>query len=194
MIELSPILPHCLLVIPPCAGGSSKITMYVAGGSADSTKFLVFRAFSGRIYLHAYIVIQRWPHRCPAFASIDHSGIGKRNIRPVRFWSQAPWQNPQLPCRSTLRVGSSSSPHRRVEQGSGYFCTAATEPAINVFPSMIEASISWLPSLANTDPLPALKRMLFSNDTVAAITASSAEPPFCNNSYPAVKASSRACR
>ncbi len=55
--------------------------------------------------------------------------------------------------------------------------TPATEPAISVDPSMIDASSSIRPALLNTAPLPALNNGESSITTIAAITASMLLPP-----------------
>ncbi|MNY39814.1 hypothetical protein D3C86_1745180 [compost metagenome] len=56
--------------------------------------------------------------------------------------------------------------------------TDATEPAIKFFPSIIDASISFLPSLVNTAPFPALNNGESSIIFTAASTASMLFPPF----------------
>ena len=62
--------------------------------------------------------------------------------------------------------------------------TPATEPAAKVFPSIIAASNSLIPSLVNTAPLPALKSGLFSSTLTVASTASNAVPPFSKMALP----------
>ena len=63
-----------------------------------------------------------------------------------------------------------------------------TAPAFNVFPSIIEASISWVSSAVKTAPFPALNKCESSKTTTAFSTASIAVPPFSKTTYPAFMA------
>ena len=56
-------------------------------------------------------------------------------------------------------------------------CTLPTAPALSVFPSMIEASISFVPALVKTEPRPALKCGSSSSTRTAASVASRLDPP-----------------
>ena len=69
--------------------------------------------------------------------------------------------------------------------------TPATAPEFSVFPSMIEASILFLPSLSKTEPLPALNKGEFSSIVIVCCTASNEVPPFSNIVYPLFKAFSK---
>ena len=66
--------------------------------------------------------------------------------------------------------------------------TPATAPASRVAPFMKEASSSFLPSLVNTAPLPALNSGVSSRKTMVASTASIAEPPVFSTSSPKSRA------
>src|SRR5216117_3256582 len=72
--------------------------------------------------------------------------------------------------------------------------TAATAPHSSRSPSMIEASISTVPSTVRTEPRPALKRGWSSRDRTALSTASRAEPPLASTCQPACAAARTPCR
>src|SRR5436190_590497 len=72
--------------------------------------------------------------------------------------------------------------------------SSATAPAAKVFPSMIAASISFVPALVKYEPLPALKCGSSSSTRTAASTASRLEPPPCKTSRPARSAFSNPAR
>ena len=63
--------------------------------------------------------------------------------------------------------------------------TAAQAPALRVDPSMIEASISWVPELVNTLPLPALNHGQSSSKQVTSSATSTAVLPCASSFLPA---------
>ena len=65
-----------------------------------------------------------------------------------------------------------------------------TAPALSVLPSMMDASISFVPALVKTEPRPALKRGSSSSTRTAASVASRLDPPRLRISYPVLNACS----
>src|SRR5581483_8796154 len=123
-------------------------------------------------------------------ASFAHRGMPRRRARRC------------APGPAIITCGVWSITARARTMGFFTRVTAATAPAVmrggapNARGSiaMIDASISTVPMVVRTEPVPALKRGLFSSSTTTACTASRAAPPSRRIRAPARTAAIRAMR
>src|SRR5215831_1800439 len=120
-------------------------------------------------------------------ASVISSSGSQKAMPSSRARAMAP-----SPTKNEWR--SASRMRRASVIGWRMLVTQATAPFRRVSPSMIDASISTVPSEVSTEPRPALKRGLSSMAATAASTASTALPPSRSRAHPADTASRIPCR